>query len=99
MQYIRPISKTIYLSKEGIVKPEAVSGTKDGYVYATDYNRADVRVYLPNGTFLHDLQIDPPAGGGCLWYSVAIRLSDDDELIAFNPWNRDTPVAVYKTRQ
>ena len=81
------------------VKTEAVAGTRKGYVYVTDYNRADVGVYSLNGTFLNHLQIDPPVGGGQLFYSGAVRLSDDEALIAFSTWNGETPIAVYKTHQ
>ena len=84
------------ISKEGIVRPDSVSGSKNGYVYVTDRNRADVGVYSPDGTFLHDLHIDPKVAGGGLYFSGAVRLSYDEALIAFNTGNKETPVAVYK---
>ena len=85
------------ISTDGIVKPEAVSGTR--FVYVTDVNHTDVGVYSPDGTFLHYLQIDPPEGGGGLWYSGIIRPSDNEALIAFSTWNIYSPIAVYKTNQ
>ena len=85
------------MSKE--FTPEGVAGTKKGYVYVTDSNRDDVGVYSRDGTFLNHLQIDPPVTAGILMFSGAVRLSDDDALIAFSNWIRDTPIAVYKTHQ
>ena len=90
-------TKDSKLSTEGIVRAYSVSGTRNGYVYVTYVNRADVGVYSADGTFLHHLQIDPPAGGGRLHYSGAISLSHTEGLIAFSTWNRTTPIAVYKT--
>ena len=90
-------TKDSKLSTESIVRAYSVSGTKNGYVYITDLNTADVGVYSADGTFLHLLHIDPPAGGGGLHYSGAVRLSHTEDLIAFGTWNRTTPIAVYKT--
>ena len=84
------------ISKE--FRPEAVAGSKKGYVYVTDVNRRDVGVYSPDGTFLHNIYVDPIVGGD-LFYSAAVKLSVDEALIAFSTGNRATPVAVYKTHQ
>ena len=89
-------TKDSKLSTEGIVMARGVSGTKNGYVYVTDLNRADVGVYSADGAYLHLLQIDPPARGGSLWYSGAISLSPTEDLIAFSTWY-GAPIAVYKT--
>ena len=85
------------ISTEGIVRALGVSGTKNGYVYVTYVNRADVGVYSADGTFLHRLQIDPPPGGGYLYYSGAVRLSPTEGLIAFRTVHDALPIAVYKT--
>ena len=74
-----------------------VSGTRNGYVYVTD--GVDVGVYSADGTYLHPLHIDRPVGGGYLYYSAAISLSDTEDLIAFSTWDETTPVAVYKTHR
>ena len=85
------------ISTEGIVRARGVSGTKNGYVYVTDRNLADVGVFSADGTFLHLLHIDPPPGGGRLYYSGAVRLSPTEGLIAFSTWYGAAPIAVYKT--
>ena len=90
-------TKDSKLSTEGIVRPEGVSGTRNGYVYVTDSNRADVGVYSADGAYLHLLHIDRPVGGGVLYYSGAISLSDTEGLIAFWTWAQTTPIAVYRT--
>ena len=54
------------------VRAWGVSGTRDGYVYITASNWADVGVYSADGAFLHRLHIDPPAGGGV--YSTMVLL-------------------------
>ena len=92
-------TKDSKLSTEGIVRAEGVSGTRNGYVYVTDSNRADVGVYSAEGTYLHPLQIDRPPGGGVLYYSGAISLSHTEGLIAFSTWDQTTPVAVYRTHR
>ena len=83
------------ISTEGIVSARGVSGTRNGYVYVTAYNNADVGVYSADGTFLHLLHIAPPPGGGGLYYSGAISLSDTEDLIAFCTYNEAIPIAVY----
>ena len=90
-------TKDSKLSTEGIVRAQGVSGTRNGYVYVTDESKADVGVYSADGTFLHHLYIDRPPGGGALWYSGAVRLSDTEDLIAFSTFHQTTPVAVYTT--
>ena len=82
------------LSNEGIVRGLGVSGTRKGYIYVTDTNHADVGVY---GTYLHRLHIAPPEGGGVLWFSGSISLSDTQDLIAFSTYNYTTPIALYRT--
>ena len=91
-------TKDSKLSTEGIVSAWSVSGTRNGYVYVTAENQADVGVYSADGAFLHLLHIDPPAGGGGLHYSGAVRLSHTEGLIAFyTGYDETTPIAVYKT--
>ena len=90
-------TKDSKLSTEGIVLAWGVSGTKNGYVYVTDVNRANVGVYSVDGTYLNHLHIDPPVGGGDLRYSGAVSLSPTEDLIAFSTWDYTTPIAVYKT--
>ena len=92
-------TKHTKISTEGIVRALGVSGTRNGFVYVTDLNRADVGVYSADGTYLHPLHIDPPVGGGRLWYSGAFSLSDTEDLIAFGTWNETTPIAVYRTHR
>ena len=92
-------TKDSKLSTEGIVRANSVSGTRKGYVYVTANNDADVGVYSAEGTFLHLLHIDRPVGGGRLWHSGAISLSDTEDLIAFCTWDQTTPVAVYRTHR
>ena len=92
-------SKVTKISTEGIVRAFGVSGTKNGYVYVTDQYRVDVGVYSADGTYLHRLQIDRLVGGGFLWYSGAISLSDTEDLIAFCTLDETTPVAVYRTHR
>ena len=87
------------ISTEGIVRAWGVSGTRNGYVYVTDQNTADVGVYSADGTFLHRLHIDPPEGGGVLVYSGAVTLSHTEDLIAFSTKDKGTPVVVYRTHQ
>ena len=79
------------------VRAWGVSGTRDGYVYITASNWADVGVYSADGAFLHRLHIDPPAGGGGVFYNGAVSLSQTEDLIAFSTWQETTPIAVYKT--
>ena len=90
-------TKDSKLSTEGIVGAYGVSGTRKGYVYVTDWNGAYVGVYSADGTYLHLLQIGPPVGGGGLYYSGAISLSNMEDLIAFGTGYETTPIAVYKT--
>ena len=90
-------TKDSKLSTEGIVRAWSVSGTSNGYVYVTDENHADVGVYSADGSYLHRLHIDPPEGGGGLFYNGAVRLSPTEDLIAFSTFNRTTPIVVYKT--
>ena len=90
-------TKDSKLSTEGIVRARGVSGTRKSYFYITDSNWADVYVYSADGAFLHRLHIDPPAGGGGLFYNGAVRLSPTEDLIAFSTWQETTPIAVYKT--
>ena len=89
-------TKDSKISTEGIVWACSVSGTRKGYVYVTDENHVDVGVYSADGTFLHLLHIDRPPGGGGLFYSGAISLSDTEDLIAFSTYNETTPIAVYR---
>ena len=90
------------LSTEGIVRAWGVSGTRNGYVYVTNYNTDDVGVYSSYGTFLHRLHIDLPEEGGTLFHSGAVRLSNTEDLIAFSTWD-DTapfvPIVVYRTHR
>ena len=90
-------TKDSKLSTEGIVRARGVSGTKNGYVYVTYVNTADVGVYSADETFLHRLHIDPPPEGGYLYNSGAVRLSPTEDLIAFRTVHEATPIAVYKT--
>ena len=90
-------TKDSKLSTEGIIRAWAVSGTRNGYVYVTAENQADVGVYSADGTYLNPLQIDQPPGGGRLVYSGAVSLSPTEDLIAFGTWYDATPIAVYKT--
>ena len=90
-------TKDSKLSTEGIIKAYSVSGTRKGYVYITNMNRADVGVYSADGAFLHLLHIDPLPGRGRLYYSGAVSLSPTEDLIAFSTWDYTTPFAVYKT--
>ena len=92
-------TKDSKLSTEGIGRAWGVSGTRNGYVYVTDSNRADVGVYSAEGTYLHLLHIDRPVGGGRLYKSGAIRLSHTEDLIAFSTWDQTTPVGVYRTHR
>ena len=92
-------TKDTKISTEGIVRAWSVSGTKNGYVYVTDYNRADVGVNSADGTYLHLLHIDPPVGAVGLWSSGALSLSHTEDLIAFGTWDQTTPVAVYRTHR
>ena len=92
-------TKVTKISTEGIGRAWGVSGTRNGYVYVTDSNRADVGVYSAEGTYLHLLHIDPPVGGGGLWSSGAISLSHTEDLIAFSTWDQTTPIAVYRTHR
>ena len=80
---------------QGIVEANGVTGTRNGYVYVTDVNAADVGVYEPNGTFLHNLQINPPEGPGSLIYSAALTTSDNEAVIAFSTWDDALPIAIY----
>ena len=90
------------VSTEGIVSAWGVSGTRNGYVYVTNYNTDDVGVYSSYGTFLHRLHIDLPEEGGTLFHSGAVRLSNTEDLIAFSTWD-DTapfvPIVVYRTHR
>ena len=90
-------TKRTKLSTDGIVRTRGVSGTRNGHVYVTDQNNADVGVYTADGTFLHRLHIDPPRGAWGLFYSGALRLSNTEDLIAFSTWDGRRPIAVYKT--
>ena len=90
-------TKDSKLSTEGIVMARGVSGTRNGYVYVTDWNQADVGVYSADGTYLNPLHIDRPSGGGSLVYSGAVSLSPTEALIAFSTWYGAAPIAVYKT--
>ena len=92
-------TKDSKLSTKGIVSARSVSGTKNGFVYVTDRNRADVGVYYADGTYLHPLHIDRPVGGGGLLYSGALSLSHTEDLIAFGTYDETTPVAVYRTHR
>ena len=85
------------ISTEGIVRALGVAGTKNGYVYVSGVNGADVGLYSADGTYLHHLQIDLPPGGGGLVFSGAVSLSPTEGLIAFSTWQETTPIAVYKT--
>ena len=88
-------TKDSKLSTEGIVRAWGVSGTRNGYVYVTDINHADVGVYSSDGTFLHHLHL--PVGGRFLLYSDAINLSHTEDLIAFGTLDETTLIAVYRT--
>ena len=90
-------TKDSKLSTESIVRARGVSGTSNGYVYVTDVNRADVGVYSADGAFLHRLNIDPPEGGGGLYWNGAVSLSPTEGLIAFSTGDDATPIVVYKT--
>ena len=85
------------ISTEGIVRAEGVSGTRNGYVYVTDQNKADVGVYSANGTFLHRLHIDRPVVREGFVFSGSISLSNTEDLIALSIYNETTPIAVYRT--
>ena len=85
------------ISTDGIVKARCVSGIKNCHVYVTDVNLTDVGVYSPEGTFLHYLQIDPPEGGGLLWYIDTIGIRDSVSLVAFSTFNKKLPIAIYIT--
>ena len=84
------------ISNMGIFKAAGVSGSKNGYVYVTDLDSDDVGVYSPYGTFLNDLQIEAPQGGGGLYYIGAFKMSDDEDLIAVSTWSHTVPIAIYK---
>ena len=84
-------------SIEGIVRAQGVAGTRNGYVYVTDKNNADVGVYSADGTFLHHLRIGRPVGEWTLAFSGAVRLSHTEDIIAFGTFNDKTPIAVYRT--
>ena len=88
-------NKTI-VNKKGIAKTLGVSGTRNGYVYVTAFNGADVAVYSPEGTFLNYLQINLPEAGGYLRFIGALKTSDNEALIAFSTWNDTVPVAIHK---
>ena len=76
-------------------KSFSVSGTKNGYVYVTDRNGLNVGVYSTNGTFVNDLQIDPPNRGEQLRRSAAVRVSNQETLVAFSIMPNET-IAIYK---
>ena len=82
----------------GIARPQSVSGTRNGYVYVTDVNVANVGVYSRDGMFQHFLQIDKPRTGGDLKYSAGIRIGQED-FVAFSTWDKLMPIAVYKVHQ
>ena len=84
------------ICKKGIAKALGVSGTRNGFVYVTDSITDDVGVYSPDGTFLNNLQIEAPQGGGGLYFIGAFKMRDDEDLIAFSTWNDREPVAIYK---
>ena len=93
-------TKHTKLNTEGIVRAQGVSGTRNGYVYVTDYNWDVVGVHSSNGTFLHHLHIDPPpVKEGHLFNSGAISLGHTEDLIAFGTFDQTTPIVLYRTHR
>ena len=84
------------VNKKGIAQARGVSGSRNGYVYVTSTNGADVGVYSPDGTFLNYLQMNTQEARGGFYFIGALKTSDNEDLIAFSTWNDKMPVAIYK---
>ena len=84
------------VNKKGIAQARGVSGSRNGYVYVTATNGADVGVYSPDGTFLNYLQMNTQEARGGFYFIGALKTSDNEDLIAFSTWNDKMPVAIYK---
>ena len=90
------LTKESTICNKGNVQALGVSGTENEYVYVTYFENDEVGVYSPDGTFLNYLQIETPQRGGKLGHIGALKMSDDEDLIAFSTWIDTVPIAIYK---